>query len=201
MNEATQNALLKSLEEPPAATVFILVTSNPHRLLPTIRSRCQAVSLPRPDQQAALAWLREQQVPEPERVLALAGGAPLAAADLAERAPFIAEFTSRLADTRLDPLALAASCRHAAAPEVVVALQRWCYDLLSVSLAERPRYHPESLAALREASRRCRPEKLAGFLRTLAEAARLSQHPLNAQLFFEDLLVRYSGLFAAKAGR
>jgi DNA polymerase-3 subunit delta' len=36
-----QNALLKTLEEPPAASMFILVTSRPDMLLPTVRSRCQ----------------------------------------------------------------------------------------------------------------------------------------------------------------
>jgi DNA polymerase III delta' subunit len=35
-----QNALLKTLEEPPASSVFILVTSRPDMLLPTVRSRC-----------------------------------------------------------------------------------------------------------------------------------------------------------------
>ncbi len=36
-----QNALLKTLEEPPPASVFVLVTSRPDVLLPTVRSRCQ----------------------------------------------------------------------------------------------------------------------------------------------------------------
>ena len=35
-----QNALLKTLEEPPSASVFLLVTHRPHLLLPTVRSRC-----------------------------------------------------------------------------------------------------------------------------------------------------------------
>ncbi|MGZ8359153.1 MAG: AAA family ATPase [Allosphingosinicella sp.] len=39
------NALLKSLEEPPASTVFLLVSHSPARLLPTIRSRCRALRL------------------------------------------------------------------------------------------------------------------------------------------------------------
>ena len=39
------NALLKSLEEPPPRTVFILIAHSPGRLLPTIRSRCQFVRL------------------------------------------------------------------------------------------------------------------------------------------------------------
>ena len=41
MNEAAQNALLKSLEEPSARTLFLLLSSQPARLLPTVRSRCQ----------------------------------------------------------------------------------------------------------------------------------------------------------------
>jgi len=45
-----QNALLKILEEPPAYGVFILLTDNPERLLPTVRSRCTELALsPLPD--------------------------------------------------------------------------------------------------------------------------------------------------------
>lgn len=40
-----QNALLKVLEEPPACGVFLLLTDNPHKLLPTVRSRCVELSL------------------------------------------------------------------------------------------------------------------------------------------------------------
>ncbi len=46
LNVAAANALLKLLEEPPAGTVFFLLTENDSFLLPTIRSRCQVVSLP-----------------------------------------------------------------------------------------------------------------------------------------------------------
>lgn len=44
MNSAAANALLKWLEEPPSNTYFILVSHNPSRLLPTIRSRCRRLS-------------------------------------------------------------------------------------------------------------------------------------------------------------
>jgi DNA polymerase-3 subunit delta' len=79
MNEAAQNALLKTLEEPPGQTVLILVSSSAGRLLATIRSRCQQipfVPLPRSfvaeqleaksgvsaDQAAALAGLSDGQL-------------------------------------------------------------------------------------------------------------------------------------------
>ena len=41
MEASAQNALLKTLEEPPAASTFVLVTARPDVLLPTVRSRCQ----------------------------------------------------------------------------------------------------------------------------------------------------------------
>jgi len=43
LNEQSSNALLKTLEEPPATSHLILITSRPASLLPTIRSRCQAI--------------------------------------------------------------------------------------------------------------------------------------------------------------
>jgi DNA polymerase-3 subunit delta' len=45
MNANAANALLKSLEEPPPRTIFLVLTAAPGRLLPTIRSRCRIVAL------------------------------------------------------------------------------------------------------------------------------------------------------------
>ncbi|MBP5661802.1 MAG: DNA polymerase III subunit delta, partial [Clostridia bacterium] len=46
-NEQAQNALLKSLEEPPRAVTFFLLAENPYALLPTVRSRCKTLKMPR----------------------------------------------------------------------------------------------------------------------------------------------------------
>jgi len=51
-----QNALLKTLEEPPAGTYIFLVTTQEERLLPTIRSRCQRVAFRALDAAAMGAW-------------------------------------------------------------------------------------------------------------------------------------------------
>ena len=57
LNTAAANALLKNLEEPPAKTVFVLVTHRPGRLLPTIRSRCQLIQLsPLTEQEVSQAF-------------------------------------------------------------------------------------------------------------------------------------------------
>lgn len=65
MTEAAQNALLKTIEEPPAYGVVILLTSNISELLPTIQSRCLTLEF-RPLSTATVeAFLREQcQVPD-----------------------------------------------------------------------------------------------------------------------------------------
>lgn len=86
MNIASQNALLKTLEEPGEKTVLILVSDQPHLLLPTIRSRCQAVNFSLDDTEIAKTWLSEQ-LPDEKQLdvfLTLANGAPLAALAIAQ---------------------------------------------------------------------------------------------------------------------
>jgi DNA polymerase-3 subunit delta' len=88
MNPEAQNALLKTLEEPPARALLLLTTAAPDRLLPTIRSRCRRVDLfplAAPLMQRLLGeWLPE--MPEESRALLarIAGGAPGRALQLAE---------------------------------------------------------------------------------------------------------------------
>lgn len=74
------NALLKTLEEPGADTLIILVSSNPHRLPITLRSRCQSIRFSSPGKAEALAWLDSQGIKKAELALNLAHGAPLVAA-------------------------------------------------------------------------------------------------------------------------
>ena len=91
MNVQAANALLKMLEEPPAKTTILLVSHQPSRLLPTIRSRCRALRLvpltaddmagalaqagvhPEPGQAAALAALSGGSVGEAVRLINLGG--------------------------------------------------------------------------------------------------------------------------------
>ncbi|MFH1998616.1 MAG: DNA polymerase III subunit delta' [Planctomycetota bacterium] len=58
MNEESQNAFLKTLEEPPPDTLIILVSSQSERLLPTIRSRCQRFRFNRLKEKEVEAWVQ-----------------------------------------------------------------------------------------------------------------------------------------------
>ncbi len=65
LNASAANAFLKTLEEPPLNTTILLLTTRPHSLLPTIRSRCQLFRLPTTasafDDPKAHAWLASYQ--------------------------------------------------------------------------------------------------------------------------------------------
>jgi DNA polymerase-3 subunit delta' len=80
MTTAAANSVLKTLEEPPAGSLLILVTARPSALPPTVRSRCQKVTMSRPPREQALQWLREQVGSDVDpAVLEFAGGGPLLA--------------------------------------------------------------------------------------------------------------------------
>jgi DNA polymerase III delta' subunit len=90
---ASANALLKTLEEPPARTMFILATTAPDQLLPTIRSRCQ----------------RKHFAPRAADVRAREAGDLAAAARLAALADDVASFAPAAGPRGLgDAIALAA---------------------------------------------------------------------------------------------
>ena len=88
LNQASANALLKILEEPPPRAILLLVCSAPGRLLPTIRSRCRRLRLT-PLGDEAMGSLLERYVPQLDveergRLITLAEGSPGRALMLAE---------------------------------------------------------------------------------------------------------------------
>jgi DNA polymerase-3 subunit delta' len=194
MNANSQNALLKNLEEPPPATVFLLVTTQSGRLLPTVRSRCLKFTLPLPAPDAVLRWLKEQGVRQPEATLAGAGGAPLAALKAADTETDRLRFIETLGNPGFDPVALAETVLRIPLWDLVGWLQRWSYDLLLARLAGRVRYHLDQAVAIADTARHCDAADIAAYLRRLAQARSLARHPLNAKLFIEDLLLQYRRL-------
>lgn len=96
LSESAANALLKTLEEPPANSWFFLSSREPSRLLATLRSRCMALSLAPPDEAQSLQWL-SKQIPQEaaalQSALRLSAGAPAAALQLLEPARWQARQT------------------------------------------------------------------------------------------------------------
>lgn len=74
------NALLKTLEEPPAQTLFLLISHSPGKLLPTIRSRCRTLRFQPMGRDAMQDWLHKTRpmldLPDVRAVASASGGVP-----------------------------------------------------------------------------------------------------------------------------
>ena len=198
LNVPSSNALLKTLEEPAAGTVFLLVTSHPDQVLPTIRSRASKFLVTAPSASQCLAWLSTQGVADAAARLAEAGGAPLAALNAATEDVFAAE-RSELLDAlsagRFDPLLTAERCEKAGNERIALWLMRWVADLILVTDGRGvPRFHPSRQDALRSGAARMSARALHAYQRRLVAARRTAGHPLNARLFAEELLIDYGRL-------
>lgn len=199
LNTAAANALLKTLEEPPPSTLFLLVAHRVDRLLPTILSRCRQIALPVPSTEESLAWLREQRVPEPETLLALEGGAPLSAREGAQsetREPLM-ELLAEFAKPSVGG-ALRSADKFQKVPVVLIVswLQRWIYDVFSLKLLGAVRYYPTHRTQLQAIASQADTAKLLRLLKSVNERRAVADHPLSPKLFIEDMLLEYLSLFS-----
>ncbi|MCX7627605.1 MAG: DNA polymerase III subunit delta' [Methylophilaceae bacterium] len=198
LNVSAANAVLKMLEEPPQATLFILVSHQLQRVLPTIRSRCIKIAMPAPMRSVAESWLMSQGVPNPGAVLAFYGGSPLQALDTGHGIGLeeVHRFCLMLGQGRqLDPFEISAWWGKGRFAEALLVLQKWCYDLLAIKLAAHIRYLPAYRAPLQVLAKSVDLTKLLEFQRKLVEARAQAMHPVNAELQLESLLIEYTQIF------
>lgn len=200
MNIPAANALLKSLEEPHPNTVFILVSDSLDKLLPTIVSRCHQLALGMPTRDAALAWLQQQGVADAANWLALQGGAPLAAMEIAasEQKAELETMLGMLAQPSADlSLKLADKLQKTDLPLVVSWLQRWVYDVFSVKQTGIIRYYPRYDKEIRSLASRCNLHDLMRLSKSLGERQAIASHPLSPKLFLEDVFLEYASAFSS----
>lgn len=199
LNTASANAILKTLEEPPPHTVFLLVSNSVDRLLPTILSRCRKFALPMPSSDEALSWLVSQQIEHAEVWLAEQGGAPLAAyaAAQGDARELMDDFLRQLAQPGTDSALKAADrLQKAPVPQLVGWLQRWLYDVFSLKLSGRIRYYPRYRKELSALAGRADVPRLLRTLKATNERRAVAEHPLAAKLFIEDMLLDYASIFS-----
>jgi len=208
MNRSTANSLLKTLEEPPSSTLFLMVSSEPMRLLPTIRSRCQVVAVPVPSSRIAAPILASAGLKEPERWLALAGGSPVLAMEMATAGQnaWLDVLATRLGAGRNgDPLAVAAELEKAIKDskgklllkQVVDAVQKWLVDLTLARNGMPVRYFLPQQATISGLADMIPPARLIQAYRAVITRRQEAEQPLNARLFLEGLFLDYRALFAS----
>jgi len=205
MNRSTANALLKTLEEPAPDTLFLMVSNEPLRLLPTIRSRCQVVPVSVPPAAVSEAALAADGLEQAARWLALAGGSPGLASELATsgRGGWLDILTLGLAaNGELDPIALAAELEKVikeskgkiALKSIVDAMQKWMVDLTLASNGQPARYFLPQQATISGLADMIPPARIVRAYRLLLAHRREAEQPLNARLFLEGLFMDYRGL-------
>ncbi len=192
MNPGSANALLKSLEEPSSGLIFLLVSHQPRRLLATVRSRCHALALALPPREVSLRWLQGQGGATTAAGLAFSGNAPLEAVLLQDEE---AETRRRLFDllgqASTSALSLAEYCQRLPPGAVVDWMLKWTYDLIALASSGKARYNIDREKTLSQLARTMPTLKLLRFYGALASMKAISEHPLNARLFFDDLFITY----------
>ena len=196
LNIASANALLKMLEEPPANTLFLLVSNQPQRLLATITSRCQAIDMPLPSKTEAINWLNEQNIRNAETLLDYAGGAPLAALQAAENDDVTIQIINQLTlGAQLQPFVCAPAFLSLGMERALDALQKWVFDLMSYKLTQRSRYHAQHIKALQALCKSVNLNSLMQFQQKLSDAKKMANHPLSNEMQLENMLLHYTRIF------
>jgi len=210
LNEHGQNAILKTLEEPPGAAVLVLIASSPFLLLPTVRSRCQRIRFDPLSADEVREVLGKHEVPAHalELLVARAAGSPGRALALGDEGD--AELRSKLLDRlatlgRASAAELSALAQAAGRGNVAVALEvvlSWYRDLLRVCVepGRSDLLNPDAGAALAAAAAHRTPGGVVAQLETVCGTIDDVERNANRTLALETMLLRLRRLENGDAG-
>jgi len=196
LHRSAGGALLKMLEEPNKDTYFILVTNEPHRILPTISSRCFKLAVSPPTLSEATAWLKQRTSEHVDEALRLSSHAPLAALTLSANSEFWScrdELMAEFGESTPDPLRLAAGAERLEPEAVGRLLGTWIYDLLAAQAGGEIRYHADMDNIVRRTAKRVSGPDLCHWSDEVRDYTRAASHPLNRRLALEALFAGWPG--------
>ncbi len=214
LNINAANALLKTLEEPSANSLIILISHQAGMLLPTIRSRCQVVDFPLPVVEQSLDWLLDQskqldntncEHEDALNILSLAKQAPFTAlaylqsGAMAEYCLMLDELALFLKNERLSS-ELANRWNDDQAPLRLSWMIQWLEQLLKLKMQSAPETFLHAQKMMHYLAERAQPEQLFELYGLCLQQYRLllgSSNP-NKVLLFEMLLHRWQALMRKK---
>lgn len=207
MNLNAANALLKSLEEPSGDTVLLLISHQPSRLLPTIKSRCVQQACPLPSERVSLEWLgaalpgtSEQEIRE---LLYLAAGSPLAAVRLQaqgvrEQRALVVEGVKKLHKQQISVSQLAEGWKEVPLPLLFDWFCDWAHLILRYQLTQDEQgLGPTDMAKVVQYLAQKAPQsKVLSIQEWLLQQRQkvLGKANLNRVLLLEALLVQWASL-------
>ena len=200
MNRNAANALLKSLEEPPENTLFVVISNEISVLPKTIRSRCSLINFHAPDHDSALAWLGQQNaLPEGEcaTYLSIANNHPLQAIELF-KSGYLNNLKAILTDVnhlwmrRIEITGAAKKWQDIGALIAVDILQKLATDLLRFQLSENPQtvFFPVQKSWVQSSSAKVSQESLLALLDELNNAKKLLASTVDQLLVLETVAQR-----------
>ncbi|WP_051848884.1 hypothetical protein [Thiomonas sp. FB-Cd] len=187
------NAMLKTLEEPPPGLYLYMGTHRQDRVLPTIRSRCRLMTMPRPGRAEAMQLLQSRELASAEQI-----------ADWCRNAVHDIEPQRGMEWARKMLAAVASGQGSVTAGEVgpvpvmpaaVAALQKISVDLMRVRLGLDPVYMPSEKAALQRLATMAEARPLQAFWQRLTTLSSTASFPLHAALASESLVLEFKQLF------
>ena len=196
LNVNGANAFLKTLEEPTQNTLLILTAKPSHRLPATVASRCLRFSLRAPAHDAARAWLAQHAGADKnwDAALALAGGAPLLAAEieaggLVELEADMRESLRQLSAGAIDITLLAERWARSNPVLRLIWLENWITARVRASLAGADSLQNVEQVRLPAALLKHKICQLFELLDATRQFRRLASTGMNQQLALENLLV------------
>jgi DNA polymerase-3 subunit delta' len=196
LNANGANAFLKTLEEPAADTMLIMIAHPNHRLPATIASRCLRLRLWPPPAAAAMAWLEAHcAAAHPSAAaLALAGGAPLLAmqmdaAGLSDLDTDMRRSMLELAEGSVDITLLSERWLRSNPGMRIVWLENWITQRVEAALVPKASHQTAEPIRLPAALLKPKIRALFGLLDAAREVRRLASTGMNQQLALEALLI------------
>ena len=195
-------SLLKSLEEPPEETVFLLVADEIDRVLPTIRSRCRLIRARVPSQAESIAWLQSRGVADAQRKLIEAGGMPLSVFDQDPRFYLAPDLRDKILDVLSQGKSgnpadvIDAVGRDVTLSAAALLFSRWAWDLACVREGAAPHYYPERLNDLQKIAEQAPAAGVYMWINSVRDVRRVASHPLNAKTVIEALMLSYQRCLA-----
>ncbi|HHV7382079.1 TPA: DNA polymerase III subunit delta' [Escherichia fergusonii] len=199
LTDAAANALLKTLEEPPADTWFFLATKEPARLLATLRSRCLVHHLASPPEQYAITWLAREVTASQEVLLAalrLSSGAPGAALTLLQSEAWSQRDTLCQALSGSvqngDWYSLLPSLNHEHVPDRLHWLATLLTDALKYQHGASSMTNADAYSLIATIARQLSATRIQAILRDVCQTREqlLTVNSLNRELLLTDLLLR-----------
>ena len=204
MNRNAANALLKSLEEPPANTLFVIVSDEVSKLAKTIRSRCSMVNFKAPDYQSAEAWLSMQSGIPKDQVavhLAMANNHPIKALKLYQD-EYLTTLKQVFTDVnglwtgRSELTQVAKQWQGLGSDVCLDILQKLTTDLLRSQLSEQPAtlFFPVQASWLKSTSAKLSKTRLLSVIDELIYAKKMLATTVDQLLVLETLANHFKKL-------